>query len=339
MDPDLDIAEVAQGDESALRAYWSVSAAARLVDVPLIPMEPFEELLAERTDERSMRRQRWIATSSGRPVGIALLVLPDLDNTDAAHLTLEVHPDARRRGIGRALLAVACTRMRAQQRTHVIGHAPGPIDGPATPGVAFATALGAERALDEICRSLELDDVSDDRLAAIEHDAAAFAAGYELVQWVGPCSDDVVGDLAVLTGRMTTDAPMGDLDWEAEAWDRDRYREAEERTTRLGRRWVTTAARHIASGRVVAYSDMGWSGGVDDTAFQWMTIVAPEHRGRRLGLLIKTANLRRLRREMPRVERIITWNAESNARMIAINETLGFRPRLRFGQWQLQVPP
>jgi len=30
---------------------------------------------------------------------------------------------------------------------------------------------------------------------------------------------------------------------------------------------------------------------------------------------------------------------ESNARMIAINETLGFRPRLRFGQWQLQVPP
>ena len=211
--------------------------------------------------------------------------------------------------------------------------------GRPAPGVAFATAVGAERAQDEICRSLELADVSDDRLGVHEHEATAYAAGYELVQWVGPCSDDVVDDLAVLTGRMTTDAPMGDLDWEPEAWDRERYREAEERTARLGRRWVTTAARHVASGRVVAYTDIGWSERVESTAFQWMTIVAPEHRGRRLGLLVKAANLRALRREMPAVERVITWNADSNAAMIAINELLGFRPRLRFGQWQLQVPP
>lgn len=41
---------------------------------------------------------------------------------------------------------------------------------------------------------------------------------------------------------------------------------------------------------------------------------------------------------MPRVERVITWNAESNMHMIAINDSLGFQPRLRFGQWQLKVP-
>jgi GNAT superfamily N-acetyltransferase len=338
-DIDLDITEQTQGDESALRAYWSVSAAARRVDAPLIPVEPFEELLAERPDERSMRRQRWIAWHGDRPVGVALLVLPDLDNTDAAHLTLEVHPEVRRRGIGRALLDVACTRMRANGRTHVVGHGPEPLDGSGSPGVAFATAVGAERAQDEICRSLELADVSDDQLGVHEHEATANAAGYELVQWVGPCSDDVVDDLAVLTGRMTTDAPMGDLDWEPEAWDRTRYREAEERTARLDRRWVTTAARHVASGRVVAYTDIGWSEREESTAFQWMTIVAPEHRGRRLGLLVKAANLRALRRERPRVERVITWNADSNAQMIAINDTLGFRPRLRFGQWQLRVSP
>jgi hypothetical protein len=199
--------------------------------------------------------------------------------------------------------------------------------------------VGAERAQDEICRSLELDDVSDDQLGALQDEATAYAAGYELVQWIGPCSDELIDDLAALTGRMTTDAPMGDLDWEPEAWDRQRVREAEERTSRLGRRWVTTAARHVASERVVAYTDIGWSERVESTAFQWMTIVAPEHRGRRLGLLIKAANLRELRREMPRVERVITWNADSNAAMIAINEALGFRPRLRFGQWQLRVSP
>jgi GNAT superfamily N-acetyltransferase len=336
---DLNIAELARDDESALRAFWSVSAAARLFDAPLIPMEPLEELLAEPSDERSMRRQRWVASNGDRPVGIALLVLPDLDNTDAAYLTLEVHPEARRRGVGRALLSTAVTRMHAEGRSHVIGHGPEPLDGSGSPGVAFATAVGAERALDEICRSLELDDLSADQLSSLEDEATTYAAGYELVQWLGRCSDDVVDDLAVLAGRMTTDAPMGDLDWEPEVWDRARYREAEERTARLGRRWVTTAARHLASGRVVAYTDMGWSDRVESTAFQWMTIVAPEHRGRRLGLLIKAANLRALRREMPHVERVIAWNADTNAHMIAINSSLGFRPRLRFVQWQLQVPP
>jgi GNAT superfamily N-acetyltransferase len=336
--PVIDISEIAPGDEPALRAFWWVSDAARQVDVPLIPVQPFQELLAERADDRSMRRQRWIARVDGEAVGNALVVLPDLDNTEAAHLALVVHPDARRRGVGRALLTVVLRRLREQGRTHVIGDAAEPLDGPPSPGAIFAQAVGAQRALDEISRSLEVAEIPDGGISALEDEATRHSAGYELVQWVGRCPDDIVDDLAVLTGRMTTDAPMGDLDWEAEAWDRARYRDAEERTIRLGRSWVTTAARHVATGRVVAYSDIGWTG-EHVTAFQWMTIVAPEHRGRRLGLLVKAANLQRLLQEAPQIQRVITWNAESNAHMIAINEALGFRARQRFGQWQLRVPP
>jgi GNAT superfamily N-acetyltransferase len=337
----VNITEVAQEDEPALRAYWSVDAAAHRVDVPLIPMPPFEELAAERADQASARRRRWIAWAGDRPVGIALVMLPMLDNTDAAELSVVVHPDERRRGVGRALLAVATERMRAEGRTHAIGDSAEPLDGAATPGAAFAAAAGAVRALEEICRVLEFDAVDDAQLIALEAEAMAYADGYELVQWIGPCSDAVIDDLAVLTGRMVTDAPMGELSWEAEAWDRDRVRDNEARSVRLGRRWVTTAARHIGSGHLVGYTDIGVSwdqvrdaGGV---AFQWTTIVAPEHRGKRLGLLLKAANLRLLRREMPGIGRVVTWNAEANEQMIAINEALGFRPHLRFCQWQLAV--
>jgi hypothetical protein len=70
-----------------------------------------------------------------------------------------------------------------------------------------------------------------------------------------------------------------------------------------------------------------------------MTIVDATHRGHRLGMLVKAANLRALRDAVPAVERVITWNAASNTHMIAINEALGFRPQLRFSQWQLQVSP
>jgi GNAT superfamily N-acetyltransferase len=334
----VDITEVGPADEAGLRAFWSVGAAARPVDVPLIPVAPFEELAAERPDERSMRHHRWLAWQGGQPVGAAHVVLPMLDNAEAAHLSIEVLPDARRRGIGRALLATASGLMSGKGRTHAIGDAAEPLAGGGTPGAAFATAVGAERALEEICRVLELDGVTDEQLAAHEDAAMTRAVGYSLVRWVGPCSDDIADDLAVLTGRMITDAPMGDLAWEAEVWDRARIRESEERNVRLGRNWVTTAARDAATGQIVAYSDIGWSQSQEEVAYQWMTIVDPAHRGRRLGLLIKAATLRLLRRELPDATRVITWNAESNTHMIAINETLGFRPRLRFCQWQLKLP-
>jgi GNAT superfamily N-acetyltransferase len=339
MSTELDIAEIAQGDEDALRAYWSVSAAARAIDAPLIPMEPLDELLAERSDERSLRRHRWIARAGDNPVGMALLELPTLDNMDAGHVTIEVHPEHRRRGVGRALLTVASAQMRAEHRTNAVAFVAERLDVAKTPGVAFAEAMGATRALEEICRSLELVTVTDDQLAALEEDAATYAEGYELVSWVGACPDALIDDYTRLTGRMTTDAPMGDLDLEPETWDPERVRESEERNVRLRRRWVTTAARHQASGQLVAYTDIGWSEHVDGTAFQWMTIVDPHHRGRHLGLLIKAANLRLLRREQPGAERVLTWNAESNQHMIAINERLGFQPQLRFCQWQLKVSP
>jgi GNAT superfamily N-acetyltransferase/RimJ/RimL family protein N-acetyltransferase len=339
VDPDLRIAEVAQGDESTLRAYWSVSAAARRLDEALIPIQPFEELLAEDDNQPSVRRHRWIAHDGEQPAGLILLELPTLDNVDAAHATVEVHPNHRRRGVGRALLDVLLERVRAERRSHVIGNVAEPLNGPPSAGAVFAASVGATRALDEVCRALEVNEVSVDRVAVQQAEAQAAAGGYELVQWLGPCPDELVDDLAVLTGRMSTDAPMGDLAWEAESWDRERVRESEARSTRLSRQWVTTAAREVATGHLVGYTDMGWSTRDSGTAFQWMTIVDATHRGHRLGMLVKAANLWALCREVPVLERVITWNAESNTHMIAINEALGFRPRLRFSQWQLQVPP
>ena len=60
-----------------------------------------------------------------------------------------------------------------------------------------------------------------------------------------------------------------------------------------------------------------------------------EHRGHRLGVAVKVANLRLLQRERPDITRLTTYNAEVNSHMIGVNEALGFRPLrpvlLRFG--------
>jgi hypothetical protein len=59
--------------------------------------------------------------------------------------------------------------------------------------------------------------------------------------------------------------------------------------------------------------------------YQLITAVIREHRGHRLGLLLKTAMLERLAVAEPALERIVTGNAVGNQWMIAINEQLGYR--------------
>jgi GNAT superfamily N-acetyltransferase len=70
-----------------------------------------------------------------------------------------------------------------------------------------------------------------------------------------------------------------------------------------------------------------------------LTGVTRQHRGHRLGLLVKTAMAQWLKAAEPTVERIQTWNAESNRYMIAVNEALGYtilgQPAI---SWRLEVP-
>ncbi len=60
----------------------------------------------------------------------------------------------------------------------------------------------------------------------------------------------------------------------------------------------------------------------------------PAHRGRRLGLILKVVNLLAFASERPAAHRLVTWNAESNAHMVAINDALGFVPVRRMAEYQ-----
>lgn len=64
------------------------------------------------------------------------------------------------------------------------------------------------------------------------------------------------------------------------------------------------------------------------------TIVLPAHRGNRLGLLAKAANLIQVRHALGAQGSIVTWNAAENQHMLAVNEALGFRQILLEGAFQ-----
>jgi hypothetical protein len=63
------------------------------------------------------------------------------------------------------------------------------------------------------------------------------------------------------------------------------------------------------------------------------------HRGNRLGMYLKAANLLAVPAAWPSVERIYTWNAEENSPMLSVNIELGFTPAGRVAAWQKHLAP
>ncbi len=64
------------------------------------------------------------------------------------------------------------------------------------------------------------------------------------------------------------------------------------------------------------------------------TLVLSEHRGHRLGMLLKAANLAFLQTERPGHPAVTTFNAEENEHMLAVNDALGFVPVVWLGAWK-----
>ena len=113
-------------------------------------------------------------------------------------------------------------------------------------------------------------------------------------------------------------------------------REKEETLARQGRTKYNTVALS-ATGEVVAYTDLATTVHEPGRAYQWGTLVHRAHRGHRLGVAVKVANLRLLQSERPDIVRLTTYNAEVNAHMIGVNEALGFRPVARLGDFQKRL--
>jgi GNAT superfamily N-acetyltransferase len=336
---DVLVERVDPGDAEGIAAWHEVFAAAVRAGSPDHPVLTLPELTAlVRRGSAPIEHELWLMRAGDRPVGAARLDVFLKDNTDLLEVHLGVHPAEQHHGHGRQLVEAVTRRAAELGRHQVVGAVLEPPDGSENRAMRFAAAAGARRALGEMRRVLDLTSLSDDLLARLRAEAEERSAGYTLVTWAGRVPDEHVDGYARLLGRIMTDAPTGDLDLEASAWDADRVRQREALLASQGRRSVAALARVGEDGPLVAYSDVGVSSHDPDNTFQWDTLVQPEHRGHRLGLLVKVAVLGLLRTEAPRARYLHTWNADDNDHMIAINDQLGFRPAQRASAWRLDLP-
>jgi GNAT superfamily N-acetyltransferase len=259
----------------------------------------------------------FLAYDGDRLVGEAGVELPWRDNTDMSAIRGQVHPQARRRGIGTALKdeALGLAEQRGRKRVHIGAYV-------GSDGVPVLDHWGFTRTGVNAIRRLDLHAAPAGSWDRLRDEALAFAGDYELVRQVGSTPPDRYADLVRLHEAIN-DAPPSDAAIEPDAWDEQRLADYEQAMAGRRQTLYRVMVRHRGSGDWAGQSMVCVDEFSPSTAFQEDTSVVRAHRGHRLGLLMKAEMLRWIAVERPEVGSIDTWNAVSNHHMIAINERLG----------------
>lgn len=299
-------------------------------------------------DDETWRHRRWAAVAAdGQVLGVAALSMGLRDNLHLGDCSVIVADAARGHGVGRLLAEPLIAAAEEEGRRVLVGWAyVTPSDAEGSVPVATGTntvepdasvrfAMGQGFTLEQVeARSQLTLPVDADVLTEAEAEARAASVGYVLVGWGGRCPDEWVEQFCALRSAMSDDVPKGEVQSETELWDEARLRRRERRASEMGIETMILVAVHEESGALAGYTEVERKRERLASVAQEDTLVLQEHRGRRLGLLLKTAMLRRVAEQWPEAERIGTYNAEENSVMLGINVRLGFRPTSADGLWQ-----
>lgn len=324
------------GDDASLRAWHAVYLEAETRDRPFAAPWNLEEVrAAARAEPVAHERYFLDGRVDDEVVCVGQAILPLKDNVENVDLTVHTHPDHRRRGHGSRMLE-RLERLAAERgRSRLVAmvdhdHALGPT-GAGDPGVEFLQAHGFRHSLGEVQSVCPLP-VPVERLAELTREAAEHHRGYTLRSFVDRCPEELVDSFGRLMGMLVTEAPTGTLELEREVFDEERIRAQEAMTVEAGRACYSTVALD-RGGDVVAYTQLAVSRHDPVQAYQWGTLVDPAHRGHRLGLAVKVANLALLQEKEQLTTRLLTYNAEVNDHMLAVNRRFGFVPVARSAEF------
>lgn len=310
-----------------------------------------EELLPGWLDTEYEPKRLLVARVAGRIVARGCFEIRTEGAPDVAWLIIEVSPEFRGRGIGTALLAALEDLAAAGGRTtlQLYGLArelPGErLESPtgfgslplADPGVAFVSHRGFS--LEQVERAsrlaLPVADIEHRLAAAVERSGP----DYRVHTWVDRTPERWLPDIAMLATRMSTDAPAAGMDATEEVWTVERVLAQEEAQSASPRHQLLAAVEHVPSGRLAGYTELSVPPQLHRAVGQEDTIVLKEHRGHRLGMLLKVANLAHLQREYPGRPSVVTFNAEENRHMLSVNEAVGFEAVAYEGAWKKTIEP
>jgi GNAT superfamily N-acetyltransferase len=306
-----------------------------------------DELLARWHAQAFEEKRMLVARVDERIVARAVIELPH--RSPLAWITVEVLRRYRGRGIGSALYerleSIAAEARHPVLQSFVI---PGPsrsverIVAPTGFGSVprhddssrFLLARGFT--LEQVARMSRLELPADRAVLRRRFTRASADAGveYRVHYWSGRTPPEHLLQVADLRGRLATDAPQGGLEPDTSPWTVERVRAEDDNLEASPRTRLTALVEYQPTGEAAGYTELDVPAETARAITQGDTIVLQEHRGHRLGMLLKTANLLRLEEVSPGHPSVLSFTAEENRHMLQLNDSLGFVPWGYEGAWK-----
>ena len=301
------------------------------------PEDPLTSIEAISQRIRATTPDQWRATfgardASGKLVGSAFVGWNknEPENAHARWTEVNVLPEHRRHGVGRALLRAA-VEICLGQGDDLVFFAQTVDRMPS--GEAFARAIAASPGLEMKLNQLLIADVDRAKLAEWTNLAPK---GYRLER-----ADNVVPQQLIKpfldSANSMNDMPKGDLRFADQQFTEEQLHSRESWLKQAGMEWWLIVAIHEATGEGAGFTEVNYDSRVGHVVQQSGTGVTAAHRGHRLGLWMKAAMLDRIIAERPAAQFIRTGNANVNKNMLEINTMLGFKHAWSNTLWQFPL--
>ncbi|WP_411699505.1 N-acetyltransferase family protein [Conyzicola sp.] len=306
-----------------------------------------DELLPSWHAQAFESKRMLVARVAGRIVARAVIELPV--GTPLAWIAVEVLQRFRRHGIGSALYerveALAADARHPVLQGFVIQGASDSVERIVAPTGFGSVPRDDDASRFLLARGFALEQVARMSRLALPADGPAlrrlFAGAtadagidYRMHYWEGRTPPQHLLRIADLRGRLATDAPQGGLEPDTSPWTVERVRAEDDYLEASPRVRLTALVEHQPTGEAAGYTELDVPAETTRAVTQGDTIVLQEHRGHRLGMLLKTANLLRLEEVKPRHPSVLSFTAEENRNMLQLNDALGFVPWGYEGAWK-----
>jgi GNAT superfamily N-acetyltransferase len=328
----FDAHAASRADWSSFHAYRRARQQEAWPDNPIPSDEQFEE--DERDRDPLGEHLRFVARAPSVIVGSAWSYLLNRDSPNFPERArfLDAHVAVlgpwRGRGIGTRLLAAVHALMQAQDKTilTVATHEPD--------GHGFMRHLGAAEKTRSVENRLSIDSVDWGRLAQWESAALAALPGAAFACFGPRVPLEMYDSLTPTFDALWEDIPFDQLEHPPIRFEMERLKEWYRQLDRIG------GAHELMllcdrDGCVVGLTEVAWISRTPDRAFQMLTGVRRDRRGLGLAQGLKAAMLRHIRARYPSVSLVVTYNAQSNAAMLAVNKKLGCRVYRQNGTYQI----